>query len=168
MSTEYFDISNFTKFNDNAYLYKHFLSQDECNKILSDLDVNDFTLKERPFIKFYYNFVVDPIISVKVNSLLTDKVVAKDFTVVGTSVGGFWSEHQDSYDYTGNDVKKYGGVIYLNNDYVGGEINYTEYGISHKPDIGDMVLHTSTIKHSVSEVLEKERFAITFILESKK
>jgi hypothetical protein len=36
---------------------------------------------------------------------------------------------------------KWGGVIYLNDNYGGGEITYTELGIAYKPVKGDMIMH---------------------------
>lgn len=62
----------------------------------------------------------------------------------------------------------YGCVLYFTDDFDGGELNYTELGISHKPVAGQMILHPGAEKyiHSVSDVSNGIRLTSTmFILE---
>jgi hypothetical protein len=48
---------------------------------------------------------------------------------------------------------RYGIVIYYNDDYVGGEIEYPELGIVHKPKARSMVLHGGNILHGPRKVI---------------
>lgn len=47
---------------------------------------------------------------------------------------------------------RYGIVIYYNDDYLGGEIEYPELGIIHKPKARSLVLHGGNILHGPKKV----------------
>ena len=49
-------------------------------------------------------------------------------------------------------VNMFGIVIYLNDDYEGGEIYYPEIGLSHKPLARSMVVHRASRAHGVHPV----------------
>ena len=65
---------------------------------------------------------------------------------------------------------KYGGVIYLNEDYEGGEIAYYEnidsesVVFSYKPKSGDMVVHLASMPHGVLPVTTGTRYMLTFFV----
>jgi hypothetical protein len=48
---------------------------------------------------------------------------------------------------------RYGIVIYYNDDYLGGEIEYPELGIVHKPKARSLVLHGGNILHGPKKVV---------------
>lgn len=48
---------------------------------------------------------------------------------------------------------RYGIVIYYNDDYIGGEIEYPELGIVHKPKARSLVLHGGNILHGPKKVV---------------
>ena len=60
---------------------------------------------------------------------------------------------------------RYGIVIYYNDDYVGGEIEYSELGIVHKPKARSLILHGGNILHGPKKVVgDKVRyFSTTFV-----
>lgn len=59
-------------------------------------------------------------------------------------------------------VNMYGIVIYLNDDYEGGEIIYPDYGVEHKPVAGSMVVHRASTPHGVNSVTgDKVRYILT-------
>lgn len=64
-----------------------------------------------------------------------------------------------------HDITKWGIVVYLNDDYVGGEIFYPDKNIEIKPIKGSMVIHKSTIKHGVKEVSVGTRYFFTSFLD---
>lgn len=61
----------------------------------------------------------------------------------------------------------WGTVIYLNNDYVGGELYYPEYDHYYKPKRKDLVMHAGDIVHGVTEVTSGTRYAVTITLRIK-
>lgn len=75
--------------------------------------------------------------------------------------GEFMSPHVDSgYDGKDNDIV-FGVVIYLNNDFEGGELVYPDLGLSLTPKPKSMIVHNSKLKHQVSTVMANERYSIT-------
>jgi hypothetical protein len=60
---------------------------------------------------------------------------------------------------------RYGIVIYYNDDYVGGEIEYPELNIVHKPKARSLVMHGGNILHGPRKVDENcfRYFSTTFI-----
>jgi hypothetical protein len=57
---------------------------------------------------------------------------------------------------------RYGIVIYFNDDYQGGEIEYSERNIVHKPKARSLVLHGGNILHGPKQVVgEKVRYFST-------
>jgi 2OG-Fe(II) oxygenase superfamily len=64
-------------------------------------------------------------------------------------------------------ITKWGVVLYLNDDYVGGEIFYPERNLSLKPLKNSLVIHKSTIKHGVKEVISGKRYYVTAFLDEK-
>ena len=57
---------------------------------------------------------------------------------------------------------RYGVVIYYNDDYEGGEIEYSELGIVHKPKARSLILHGGNILHGPKQVFgDKTRYFST-------
>lgn len=53
-------------------------------------------------------------------------------------------------------------IYYLNDNYLGGEINFPRFGITFKPKANQMIIFPSTYvyNHSVSPVIDGERYAV--------
>jgi len=69
--------------------------------------------------------------------------------------------HRDDVEQE-DKINVYGVVIYLNDDYEGGEIYYPEYDIAHKPKAKSMVIHRASTIHGVNPVVgEKVRYILT-------
>jgi hypothetical protein len=58
----------------------------------------------------------------------------------------------------------WGGVMYLNDNYVGGEIHYPVYDFTYKPIPGSMVLHSGFTVHGVKKVTEGTRYGLTSLI----
>jgi hypothetical protein len=56
---------------------------------------------------------------------------------------------------------KWGIVIYLNDEYEGGKIEYPDQGIAFKPKMGSMLIHRGDIPHQVQVVTSGDRYYIT-------
>jgi hypothetical protein len=91
--------------------------------------------------------------------------------------GDWWGEHSDNADF--QEIRKkskelkdgqefrtventaYGVVVYINDNYSGGDIFYTKQNFSYKPKSGDLIVHSAEEKceHGVREVTDGVRYA---------
>jgi predicted 2-oxoglutarate/Fe(II)-dependent dioxygenase YbiX len=73
--------------------------------------------------------------------------------------GSFMGAHVDEYP---GQVKEpiMSGVMYLNSDYLGGELNFPEQGVKIKPEAGSIVVFPSVkpFYHESLEILEGEKY----------
>jgi hypothetical protein len=78
--------------------------------------------------------------------------------------------HSDRGPHEGNSDILHGFVIYLNDDYRGGEIYYPQKALSIKPKKYSLVIHPGSeeYQHGVKEVLSGERYALTMFTHSDK
>lgn len=68
--------------------------------------------------------------------------------------------HTDDCHEAHADVR-YGLIMYLNDNFDGGEIYYPDLDIQHKPKSGDLVVHRGSILHGVKPVKNETRYMIT-------
>lgn len=74
--------------------------------------------------------------------------------------------YSDKFDWHVDDGQRYPRTVsvsaYLNDDYSGGEIEFERFGVSHKPEAGDLVVFSSAFpySHRVVPVTEGTRYAI--------
>ena len=74
--------------------------------------------------------------------------------------------HVDNHDWMEGKVF-WGVVLYLNDDYEGGELFYPEYNHSYKPKRKDLVMHVGDIIHGVRSVTNGIRYAATLLVRIK-
>lgn len=72
--------------------------------------------------------------------------------------------HQDNVEAHDAD-NVFGLVLYLNDDYIGGEIYYPELGLEIKPKANSILIHYAGLKHGVKEVTSGVRYVITSFIK---
>lgn len=81
-------------------------------------------------------------------------------------VGGFAAPHSDNSDAEGTpnafEINKFVGILYLNDDYEGGELFFPEHNISFKPQACSYIVFPGGIEniHGVTEVKEGVRYTM--------
>ncbi len=81
-------------------------------------------------------------------------------------VGGFASPHSDNSDFDGNpnpfQINKYVGILYLNDNYEGGELYFPEHNISFKPNAYSYICFPGGVEniHGVSEITSGTRYTM--------
>lgn len=81
-------------------------------------------------------------------------------------VGGIAHPHSDNSDFAGNpnafEINKYVGILYLNDDYEGGELYFPDHGIVLKPEAGMFVTFPGGHEniHGVTEVTKGTRYTM--------
>jgi len=90
--------------------------------------------------------------------------------------GDSMHEHEDSCGEEGTtdtdmnntcSITEYGAVVYVNDDFEGGELYYPKLDLSYTPSAGDLVIHGSRIKHGVAEVKSGMRYSFPTFLYRK-
>jgi hypothetical protein len=92
----------------------------------------------------------------------SDNLDSGPFVIREYQPGSSMAAHQDAYGY----IKKDGqfakpvvtALLYLNDNYIGGEINFPNENIKIKPDTGSMVVFSSNLDHGVLEIIEGNRY----------
>jgi hypothetical protein len=78
------------------------------------------------------------------------------------NVGSKMSEHSDIYSYVKKNNQPVApsltAILYLNDDYVGGEINFVKDNMSIKPKAGSMFVFPSNKQHEVLEITSGNRY----------
>lgn len=82
-------------------------------------------------------------------------------------VGSSANPHSDNSDFDGNpsegfDNLKYVGILYLNDDYSGGDLYFPEHNISIHPNAGSMYIFSGGVEniHGVTEITAGTRYSI--------
>lgn len=84
--------------------------------------------------------------------------------------GSKMSAHSDMYSYLKKDGKQVvpslTAILYINDDYVGGEIDFINDDLCIKPKAGSMVIFPSNLQHEVLEILSGNRYMTqTYVYE---
>lgn len=85
-----------------------------------------------------------------------------------TKVGEFLPAHDDLGPPELNAPVEYGVVVYLNENFSGGELYYSEKNLEILPKRGMLVIHPSTKEytHGVKEVSEGTRYGLTMFINN--
>ncbi len=163
----------------NIFYIESFLSQHEIDVLKKDClredawggegEASDFWMYK---IKYPYSQEAKEIFQ-NVNNRISLTLDDKDNTVVQTKVIQrlvptlskiSLREHSDSKgDFETDSHITKGIVIYINDDYEGGEIEYTKKNIIFKPRAGMMIVHPGTeeYSHRVLQVKQSPRYFIS-------
>lgn len=159
--------ANVEQVQENIFYVKDFMSKEEialADKIILSLSESDWLLLDHEHAEDWSGKLCDHNDGF-LNHALRSKVarianVFDNHAIVGYSrilrqpPGEHMQAHVDPIDDVGNgSTREYAAVIYLNDDYDGGEINYVNLGISIKPAAGSLVIFKTGPKY-LHEVLE--------------
>lgn len=104
--------------------------------------------------------------SEKTNNLKIDKWITKNYTIKKYDTGKAISKHCDNerpdeipYDWT--------VLIYLNDDYVGGELEFNDLGYALRPKAGSILFFPSTEIHTAWPVQQGYKYFIFLYIQSK-
>lgn len=88
----------------------------------------------------------------KVKNIFDDVLYTDPVSLQRHPGGNFMQAHRDYWLKDLDYYIRYGIVIYYNDDYVGGAIQYPDLGITHKPKARSLVMHGGNILHGTTEV----------------
>ena len=165
---------------DRIFTVQNFLSEDEIELLLSMVKDPNVWLISQYKNKYSDNNAIKKLYP-KEHELLENirnrwkKLISKFYDVEIETyngnickwpVGGLQRPHADKEWNDGSPGEQnyydIGSVVYLNDDYTGGEIYFPQHGISLKPERGSATAFPGDLFfiHGVSEVKDTERYAI--------
>jgi len=179
-----FNKDGFIEIGDEIFVYKHFMSDEECESIMKDI----LSLREEVWIEPLLTTTKDYFISEKqtesikavkkrIASILLDGCYATPGGRASKLLKGatrkphsdidqfkeVWYEagiYKEGDEFDLADLITHGTIIYFN-DFEGGEVYYPEQNnLQYKPEKGDLVIHSAEqkCKHGVGEVLSDVRY----------
>ena len=89
-----------------------------------------------------------------VKNLFSNLVYVDDIALQRVLKNEQMTPHRDYWIKDLDYYIRYGIVIYYNDNYLGGEIEYPDLGITHKPKERSLVLHGGNILHGPNKVLD--------------
>ena len=178
----FLDNQNFEKIGEDIWVYHNFLSQEEIDLIISKVE------QQEDSFWFHKNgnqgsYAVSGLEEVAVIPNRIQGMLDKDLfmhahcSVTKMSEGHNHGVHFDSFEFLevrelSNSLNEgdcfvlvddniYGMVVYLNDNYEGGEIYYTKQDVVYKPKAGDFLVHSSDIhcEHGVKSVKSGIRYS---------
>lgn len=90
---------------------------------------------------------------------LEDLISVYDWIVMRYEKGSFFKNHKDDGPTFDRTVSV---IVYLNEDFQGGEIEFPGFNVLHKPKAGDVLFFPSSYayNHNIKEVTEGVRYAV--------
>jgi hypothetical protein len=179
-----FNKDGFIEIGDEIFVYKHFMSDEECESIMKDILSLPEDVWQTPFLATAKDYFIseeqtESIRAVKkrIASLMLDECYATPGGRASKLLKGASRrphadidqfkevEHEsriykEGDDFDLADLITHGTIIYFN-DFEGGEVYYPEQNdLQYKPEKGDLVIHgaQNKCKHGVDEVLSDVRY----------
>ena len=92
----------------------------------------------------------------------TNAIRITDMVRVSRRKAGEWMPtHRDQGSSSEQDDIKFGAIVYLNDNYEGGELYYPEFELKIKPKKGSLIIHKSTHLHKVLKVTKGIKYSMT-------
>jgi predicted 2-oxoglutarate/Fe(II)-dependent dioxygenase YbiX len=122
---------------------------------------SDFGLEDAVFMTI--NSKLQEAVSAVYGKFITPSSIHAQKWDVGSSA----NPHSDNSDFEGNPTEgfenlKYVGILYLNEDYEGGDLFFPEHDISIHPNPGSMYIFSGGVEniHGVTEITSGTRYSI--------
>lgn len=151
-------------------IIKNFLTKEECDILLDEAKKsNNWKPQNKDtgiFILSSSNHKIMIDIYKRVSELFDKSLHTQMIRMIHrTDKDSFWEEHSDN---SGGSNIEHGVVIYLNDDFEGGQLIYPESKTSIKPESGMLISHAGDKIHGVSKVEYGTRYTLTSFIRGKK
>lgn len=170
------------KIYDGIYEIENFINDDECKEILQIVNLakeedwfcerDDYTTPDFWFGKSMFFNQNQPVVIQNINKRLEDLFMfscgmSSMTNISRYSKGDAMGRHKDNHTKNGDIHSAYGVVLYYNDDYLGGEIEYPEINIKIKPKSKSLIIHSGDILHGTCPVISDDirYFSTAFIKE---
>lgn len=147
------------------YEIKNFLTEKEINIFMSSV-TNDGFVQSHPgnIVKDLNKDSLDCIPNIS-NRIMSYFKNANSHTKINKirrlNPGEFMAAHIDEGYPDSKEKIVFGVVVYINDDFNGGELFYTDLDIKIKPVKASIVIHNAQFKHEVLPVIDGSRYSLT-------
>jgi D-mannonate dehydratase len=150
-------------------IIRNFLTQEECQSLVQEAKTSANWKPQSKdtgiFILSSSNHKIMIDIYKRVSELFDKELHTQMIRMIHkTDKDSFWEEHSDD---SGDKDIQYGVVIYLNDNFEGGELVYPQDNITIKPEMGMLVYHMGNQKHLVSKVISGDRYTLTSFIRKQ-
>ena len=150
--------------NNQVHIVKSFISDEDCNVFIKFLDenykdsLNNLRQKiEAPKSK-EINIIINKILEKTKEVTNSPKLMIGDY-VLSRYLPGFAIKNHVDTEINGEHFKQ-SMCLYLNNDFTGGEIIFSNLNIVHSPEKGDLVVFPSDYWHETNPVKAGIRYVL--------
>lgn len=151
-------------------IIKNFLTKEECQILVKEAESSDNWKSQNKDTGIYilasnnHKTMID--INNRVSDLFDKRLYVQIIRMIHkTNKDSFWEEHSDN---SGSEHIQYGVVIYLNDNFKGGELLYLDSGKKIKPEEGMLVCHPGDRVHKVLSVESGNRYTLTSFVTGPK
>lgn len=180
--------SNFSSIGNDIWVYHNFLHKEELDLILNKIKVSGKALWSGvyPQNQSTSNLKEAMVIAQRIKKLLPDGLYLNEHcSITRLMPDQGHGIHSDNHDFLEvRELSKlvkdgdcfnlvynnvYGLVVYINDDYDGGEIFYTKQNITYKPKAGDLIIHSAEdhCEHGVNPVKTNVRYSFPSSIREK-
>jgi hypothetical protein len=170
------------KIYENIYEIEDFITDGECKSILNIIsklnETNWFPEDQRHMMSDFWfgksiRFSDSNILFIKkINERLASLFLSFSYIspisgINRYSKNQYMDQHRDNHNKDGDQYSAFGAVLYYNDNYLGGLIEYPELNISVKPKAKSLILHGGDILHGTSPIVDDgiRYFSTAFIKE---
>lgn len=131
----------------------------------SRIDIEDSRLEDFGFNSKFF-FELQDLFYKEVEKVFEVPVIHNTIHAQKWVVGGYANPHSDNSDENGEpngfDINKYVAILYLNDNYSGGQIYFPDHGIEFRPSAGSLVIFSGGIDnvHGVKPITNGVRHTI--------
>lgn len=153
------------KLSDQVYEIQNFITEEELDQVMQFIkmrDVSDWDSETQyefwkgKTLKYFLlkEINIFDLINQRAKNLFSGKFEVTGINLQRYMIGDILGEHTDDHDghRVTNEKVFYGLVLYYNDDYEGGELNYPKLNIVHKPVSRSLVIHSGKIMHGTLPV----------------
>lgn len=135
-------------------IYHKAISEEECDSIISFCKPRAILLNDPSYSVYYRYDFVDKTNKFGNIQCLRNYILGNRWFFTSYETGGFINIHQDGHSSVCNIESQYTVLIYLNNDYEGGELVIPVMGMNIKPSKGTIIIMDQETYHYVNAVLK--------------
>lgn len=164
IDNNFLNTKNYKLIKNNLIIIYDFIDDNELNELYNIINLknNKWKYSSENLSKYLTieKHSISTTLTKKFQSILQNQSLTASgfYTIHKFNVNDMMPEHVDYNDYYGNLV--YGAVLYLNDQYEGGTIYYSDHSIEIQPVSKSLVVHLGDTPHMVKPVTSGVRYSM--------